>query len=128
LAIPYAGWLIAAALANLIFWVIITFGPRESETAHSSYADILLLSVGLMSFILTLPRVFYLLLFGWQLFNFFVVWVWSAPARIPPPVTLQWPMMTVGVGLTLVLLWLTLRPKEVFPEEEIREFDLIARC
>ena len=128
LAIPYAGWLIAAALANLIFWVIITFGPRESETAHSSYADILLLSVGLMSFILTLPRVFYLLLFGWQLFNFFVLWVWSAPARIPPPVTLQWPMMTVGVGLTLVLLWLTLRPKEVFPEEEIREFDLIARC
>lgn len=122
LAIPYGGWLIAAALANLIFWLMITFGPKETQTAHSSYADILLLSVGLMSFVLTLPRVFYLLLFGWQLVNFFVVWVWSAPARIPPPVTIQWPMMIVGLGLTLVLLWLTLRA------DPVREFDLIATC
>lgn len=117
LAIPYAGWLIAAALANLVFWSIITFGPKETQTAHSSYADILLVSVGLMSFILTLPRVCYLFLMGWQLFNFFVVWVWSAPARIPAPVTLQWPMFIAGVALTLVLLWLTLRPKKVFSDK-----------
>ena len=70
---------------NLIFWLMITFGPKETQTAHSSYADILLVSIGLISFVLTLPRVFYFLLFGWQLFNFFVVWVWSMPARIPPP-------------------------------------------
>jgi hypothetical protein len=123
LAIPYAGWLIAAALANLGFWLMITFGPNETQTAHSSYADILLVSIGLMGFVLTLPRVFYFLLFGWQLFNFFVVWVWSTPARIPPPITLQWPMLTLGVGLTVLLLWLTLRPKEIFAES-----DLIARC
>ena len=62
LAIPYSGWLIAAALANLVFWSVITFGPYETQTAHSSYADILLLSVGLLSFILTLPRIVFLLL------------------------------------------------------------------
>ena len=111
LAIPYAGWLIAAALANLVFWSVITFGPNETQTAHSSYADILLVSIGLLSLILTLPRIFFLLLLTWQLLNFFVVWVWSLPARIAQPVVFQWPMIVSGVVLTLVLLWLTLRQR-----------------
>jgi len=63
LAIPQAGWLIVVALANMVFWSVVTFGPDETQTAHSSYADILLLSVGLLSFILTLRE-----------FSFFCVW------------------------------------------------------
>ena len=62
-AIPYAWWLIAAALANLVFWSVITFGPFETQTAHSSYADILLISAGLLGLILALPRLFFVLLF-----------------------------------------------------------------
>ncbi len=108
-AIPYAWWLIAAALANLVFWSAITFGPFETQTAHSSYADILLVSVGLIGLILALPRVFFVLLFLWQLFNFFVVWAWLLPERMAQPITLQWPMIIMGVAVTLVLVWLTLR-------------------
>jgi hypothetical protein len=112
LPVPYTGWLIGAALANMVFWSVVTFGPNETQTAHSSYADILLVSIGLLSLILTLPRIFYLLLFAWQIFNFFVVWVWSLPARIVRPITLQWPMIVLGIILTLVLVWLTLRRSE----------------
>jgi len=107
LAIPYAGWLIAAALVNLVFWSVVTFGPNETQTAHSSYADILLLSIGLLGFVLTLPRVFFLLLLAWQLLNLFVVWVWSQPERMAQPITLEWPMLLSGVGLTVVLVWMT---------------------
>ena len=119
LAIPYAGWLVAAAIINLVFWSFITFGPYETQTAHSSYADILLLSVGLSGFILTLPRVFYLLLFAWQLFNFFVVWVWSLPARIAQPITFQLPMIAAGVALTLTLIYLTLKAEPEQPMDSL---------
>ncbi len=116
-AIPYAGWLIGAAFANLVFWSLITFGPYETQTAHSSYADILLLSIGLLSFILTLPRAVFVILFAWQLFNFFWVWVWSLPARIAQPISFEWPMMITGAVVTLVLVWMTLRPLEEAPAE-----------
>jgi hypothetical protein len=109
LAIPFSGWLMAAAMVNLIFWSLITFGPDETQTAHSSYSDILLLSIGLLSFVLTLPRIFYLLLFAWQLFNFWVVWVWSQPARILQPSLFQAPMFVMGVALAAGVLWWTLR-------------------
>lgn len=108
-AIPYAWWLIAAALANLVFWSVITFGPFETQTAHSSYADILLVSIGLLGLILALPRIVFALLFLWQIFNFFVVWVWSAPARIAQPYIIQWPMILMGTVITLYLLWFTWR-------------------
>jgi hypothetical protein len=114
-AIPYADWLIAAALANLVFWSLITFGPYETQTAHSSYADILLLSIGLLSFVLTLPRVVFGVLFAWQLFNFFAVWVWSLPARIAQPISFEWPMVITGGIVTLVLVWMTLSPVEEAP-------------
>jgi hypothetical protein len=42
-----------------------------------------------------------------------VVWVWSRPERIPLPITLQWPMIVLGVALTIVLVRLTLRKSDV---------------
>jgi len=108
-AIPYAGWLIIAALTNFLVWSLVTFGPRATLTAHSSYADLLLLSIGLLGFILALPRVFFLLLFAWQLLNFWVVWVWSLPARVWQPVAYQAPMIISGVLLAIALVWLTFR-------------------
>ncbi len=106
-AIPFGGWLIIVALANLVFWSVITFGPTETQTAHSSYADILLISIGLLSFVLTLPRAIYFLLLAWQLLNFWVVWVWSAPARMPQPVALQWPTLILAIGFSLAVVWLS---------------------
>ena len=111
LALPQAGWLIVVALANMVFWSVVTFGPDETQTAHSSYADILLLSVGLLSFILTLPRIFFLLCLAWQLFNFFAVWVLSLPGRLAQPITLEWPMIVFGVMLAALLVWLTVKPE-----------------
>ncbi len=54
----------------------------------------------------------FVVLFVWQLFNFFVIWVWSLPARIPQPISFEWPMMIMGAAVTLALVWMTLRPGE----------------
>ena len=84
-AIPFSGWMIAAALGNLVFWALVTFGPNETVTTHSSYADILVLSIGLLGFLLTLPRFVCVALLVLQVFNLFAVWVWSPPHALPPP-------------------------------------------
>jgi hypothetical protein len=110
-AIPYAGWMIAAALADFIVWSLITLGPFETVTTHSSFADILLLSVGLLGFLLALPRFVALLVFALQGFNFFIVWVWSPPGALSVgsnPVNthrLQLPLLVFGALFALVLLW-----------------------
>jgi hypothetical protein len=51
------------------------FGPGATVTTHSSYADILLLSVGLLGWILTLPRYAVAVVFLLQAVNLLVVWV-----------------------------------------------------
>jgi hypothetical protein len=106
-AMPFSGWLIGLAIVNFIFWSFITFGPNETITAHSSYMDIILVSVGLLGFVLALPRFVYVSVLVLQLFNFFVVWVWSLPARIAPPVLIQVPLLALGIGVMAVLLWLS---------------------
>ncbi len=107
LAAPHAGWLIAGVLVNLMVWCLVTFGPNETQTAHASYADILVLSVGLLGLVLSLPRAYFFVLFGWQVWNFFAVWVWAEPSRTAGPIEFQWPMMLAGTALAAVLVWLT---------------------
>ena len=78
--VPYAEWLIAAALINLLVWCLIDFGPGGTFTTHSSYADILLLEIGLFGWILALPAAALLLLFVLQLFNLLAVWAFATPS------------------------------------------------
>src|SRR5207302_1636266 len=54
--ICHSALLLIAAVINLMAWVLTIYGPGQTVTTHSSYADILLLSVGLIGFLLTLPR------------------------------------------------------------------------
>lgn len=113
LAVPFSGWLIALAIFNLLCWSVVTFGPNETVTTHSSYADILLVMVGLSGFLLTLPRFVYLLLLSLQVFNFFVVWVWSLPARIIPPVLIQLPLLGLGIVAMGAVLWVSFWPGDL---------------
>ncbi len=103
-AVPFGFWLMALAIFNMVCWSVLTFGPGETVTTHSSYADILLLSVGLIGFILTLPRWVYFLLLAWQIFNFFVVWVWSVPASLSPVILIQMPELVLGCMAAAVLV------------------------
>jgi hypothetical protein len=104
---PFSGWLIMVAVFNLVFWSFITFGPDETVTTHSSFADIVMVSVGLLGFLLALWRFVYLLALALQLFNFFAVWVWSLPARIATPVLIQVPLLALGLLSLGVLLRLS---------------------
>lgn len=111
LAVPLSGWLIAAALINFVFWSLVTFGPGETVTTHSSYADIFLLSLGLMGFILTVSRAVYLVLLAWQIFNFFFVWVCLPAIAVVLPgevlaSTVQFPLLIIGPSIATALLWL----------------------
>jgi hypothetical protein len=110
-AIPHTGWITLAALLNFLIWSIVMFGPRATITAHGSYTDILLLSAGLLGFLLTWPRLAVLLLLAVQVLNFFVVWVlfkpasvstWTKATALPQ---LQWPMLIAGLACACGLLW-----------------------
>jgi hypothetical protein len=75
-AVPFGGWLVSAALVNLVVWALVMFGPGATVTTHSSYSDVLLLGIGLLGWILTLPRYAVVSVFLLQAVNFLVVWAW----------------------------------------------------
>jgi hypothetical protein len=108
--IPFSGWLVLIAVLNLLMLCAIEFGPKYTAAKVSSYADILLLSIGLLGFILQLPRLLISLLLALQILNLSVVWIWSPPYRFSGlagplnTVTLQLPLMIFGSILALLLL------------------------
>jgi hypothetical protein len=110
-ALKHSGFIMLAVLVNLLVWSLVMFGPGQTITATSSYADIILLFIGLCGFLLVLPRLAVVFLFGLQILNFFVVWVFSPPdnlnlqtaAGIGP--TLQWPLLVMGLSSALGLAW-----------------------
>lgn len=110
-AIPYSGLIVLAALFNLLIWCLVLFGPHAALTAHGSAADILLLSAGLLGFLLTWPRLALLLLLAVQVLNFFIVWVSFKPASVPTwsnasaTPALQIPMLIAGMACACGLLW-----------------------
>jgi hypothetical protein len=110
-ALPYSGWIILAALLNFLVWCILLFRPAGTITASSSYTDILLLSIGLLGFLLTLPRFAIVVLLAIQLFNFFAVWVWFRPPTVPTATNaaaapaLQVPVLILGLACATGLVW-----------------------
>jgi hypothetical protein len=74
-ALPHSGLLIGMAVLNLLVWCVVLMGPAYTVTEHGSYADLLCLSVGLLGFLLILPRAAVLSLFALQIVDFFALWV-----------------------------------------------------
>ena len=47
-AVPHSGLIIGAVILNLLVWCIAILGPGWTITPHSSYADIIAISIGLL--------------------------------------------------------------------------------
>lgn len=109
-ALPRAGLLILIALLNILIWALVMFGPAQTFTTVSSYADILILCIGLLGFLLLLPPFVVATLFALEVLNFFA-WVFFKPLALPRPdniavaPTLQWPILIAGLLCTAALLW-----------------------
>ena len=115
--IPHAGWLIIISAVNLLLWCLTYFGPGGTFTTHSSYADILLLDLGLAGWLLTLPAALLLIILGLQVFNFFAVWAWYAPHTFfPGGGTVQLSFLILGLlcalGFALIFTWNSLKLRE----------------
>jgi len=109
--LPHAGMMVGAAALNLLVWCVVLFGPAQTVTEHGSYADIFLLSLGLIGFVLAAPRVLALVLLGLQVINLVFVWVvfqpvsFTLPTRVVVAPTLQWPMLILAVILGGPAFW-----------------------
>lgn len=82
-AVPHSGLIIAAVILNLLVWCIAILGPGWTITPHSSYADIIAISIGLLGFLLMLPRMVCLILLGVQTATLFMGYVFYRPPKIP---------------------------------------------
>ena len=78
-ALPYSALLLGIALLNLLVWSLVLIGPAYTLTEHGSYADFLLLAIGLLGFVLLLPRAAIICLFVLQALNLFALWVFVTP-------------------------------------------------
>ena len=107
-AIPYARWVLLAGVANLLLWCLIIFGPAGTPVAHSSYADILLVMLGLSGFLLALPRWVPLSVMGLQILNVLFVWLPFRPVSPIFRTVTQWPLVVFAALLGLSLMWYTL--------------------
>lgn len=100
------GWLLLGiSMVNLFVWCLALYGPGGTITASGSYANILLLSLGLLGFVLVLPRFLVVLLFGLQIANVALVWIWSLPNQPGAPTRVQWPFLIAGCIATIALAW-----------------------
>jgi hypothetical protein len=103
-ALPHSGLLIGMAALNLLVWCLVLIGPAYTLTEHGSYADILLLTIGLLGVVLCLPRAVVLGLFAIQIVNLFAVWVFVKPALIRAG-ELQIALLVVGLAGAGALAW-----------------------
>jgi hypothetical protein len=101
--VPYAGGLLGLAACNLFVWCALLFGPGQTMTEHGSYADLLLLSLGLAGFVLTLPGAIRVLVVAGQAANLVLVWAIFRPRSFVLPTReiseprLQWPMLALAI-------------------------------
>ena len=109
-AVPCCGWLLAASIFNLIVWSMALFGPNVARIAHSSYADVILLGIGLCGCLLALPAAFALVVFALELWNLLVVWALFPPlASFPPGTALEMPFLLFGILALGILIWIFAR-------------------
>ncbi|MBV8833730.1 MAG: hypothetical protein JO108_31415 [Acidobacteriaceae bacterium] len=109
-AVTGGHWLIIAAIVNLLFWCLLDFGPGETFTTHSSYADLLLLEVGLGGWMLALPAGFVLIILGLQVFSLFAVWVLYPPVQFfSSPVVMNVPFLVAALVSACSLLGIFFR-------------------
>jgi hypothetical protein len=108
--IRYAHSLLVLGLSNLFLWCLIIFGPViGTRVEHSSYADLMLIALGLSAFLVALPRWVVLSLFGAEIVNLIVVWLPFRPI-IPFAATVtQWPLVGFGVLSAAALFVFTAR-------------------
>ena len=108
--VSQAGLLIAVALVNISIWTLIMFGPGQTFTAESSYADILVMCIGLLGFLLLLNRWVVATFFALEVLNVFA-WVLFKPLALPLPdnvrvaPTLHWPLLVTGSVCAGALVW-----------------------
>ncbi len=107
----YSGVMLCAALLNLTIWCAALFGPGYSVTEHGSYADILLLSLGLIAFLLELPSWVLMSLLALESLNLVFVWILYRPAFFALPnhtvvaPSLQEPMICLAASIGTAGLW-----------------------
>jgi hypothetical protein len=102
--------LIIAAIVNLLFWCVLDFGPGETFTTHSSYADLFLLEIGLGGWIVALPAGVALVILGLQVFSLFAVWVLYPPVQFfSSPAVMNAPFLVAALLSACCLLVLFFR-------------------
>lgn len=105
------------AALNLAVCCIVLIGPGYTITAVLSYADILLLAVSFVGFLLMLPRAIVVALFAFEVLNLFGLWVFVRPAN-----QVQWPLLIAGLALSGGLMYHLATPafQDVSPECPLR--------
>jgi hypothetical protein len=103
-AIPYSGWLLLIGFSNLLLWCVIIFGPSGTPVESSSYADLLIVMLGLSGFLLMLPRWVPVTVIALEVVNLLVVWLTFRPATPYIKTAIQWPLIVFGLFSGLAIL------------------------
>ena len=114
---PFA-WLLPAGIFNLVVWSLALFGPHATYTTHSSYADILLVTISLAMFLVVeLPRAVSFLVLGLQVLNLLLVWTWPAPSKyFPHPHLVPW-FVASALASIAVLIWIFARESRALEQD-----------
>jgi hypothetical protein len=108
--LPYAATMLRLALLDILVWCLVLFGPAHTVTDCASYADILLLSLACIGFVLIIPG-FAAAMLALQVLNLVFVWVLFRPVLFVLPTRalvapiLQWPMLLIALLVGGALFW-----------------------
>ena len=109
-AVPYSGWLLAGSILNLSVWSIALFGPNGTGIVHSSYADIILLSIGLCGYLFMLPAMAVFAVFALQIWSLMVIWVLFPPVEsFAQGIAVELPFLISGSRALGILTWIFTR-------------------
>jgi hypothetical protein len=96
---------LGVGVASLLVWVLMMFGPFTTIVHQGSYANMLLLGIGLANLISQLPKPLCYILVGLQSGLFFQVWVISSSRQLGDRLLVAAnPWMVLLLLLTLVIL------------------------
>jgi hypothetical protein len=105
----YAFYILCCAVANLFLWSLIIFGPAQTMTTHSSYADILVIASALSIFLTAGPGWIPFTVMILQALNTSFVWLWFVPESPVFCTSIQTPLLMFailsGIGLLVHFGW-----------------------